>query len=79
MSMKPKFQELKETLTSDASELKHFDHEVKKLKHEVDLAAESRRLDTADGVLCVAMSEAEEKSEVCYFWENLESLIWNFW
>jgi hypothetical protein len=62
--MKPKFEELKETLSRDSADLRHLDHEIKRLKTQVDQVSEGRRLDVADAVLSVAVRQAEEKSEV---------------
>lgn len=66
MSMKPKFEELKNSLSTDSAELRHLDHELQKLKRDLDSVAENRRLDVADGVMSVAIRQAEEESEVSF-------------
>ncbi|KAI6177605.1 VPS37 C-terminal domain-containing protein [Aphelenchoides bicaudatus] len=63
MSLKPKFEELKTSLGSTAAELRVFNHEIQQMKHQLDLEADSRRLDVADSVLTVAVRQAEEVSE----------------
>ncbi|KAI6239139.1 VPS37 C-terminal domain-containing protein [Aphelenchoides fujianensis] len=45
LSMKPQFEELRETVGSKAEEVKRLEKEVKRLKKELDTMADSRSLD----------------------------------
>lgn len=64
--MKPKFDDLKSRLGTTAAELRVLNHEIQQLKRELDMEADARRLDVADGVLTVAVRQAEETSEVSF-------------
>ena len=62
--MKPKFDDLKSDLGTMAAELRVFNHEIHRMKRELDIEADSRRLDVVDSILTVAIRQAEETSEV---------------